>query len=130
MTWPSGRSAPPGFAKSKSTEHTHPMTGRIECKPYKTGTPDHSEPEVIQELEQRRVRYERMIQGKGAKPFSEVLADRIRRDDPEAQDDQAEDEDEPQRGAKDPYLGLDPNQPQGIAHRVPGTRSGKVIIKG
>lgn len=94
----------------------------------RVGQFDGEQVEEIEELRKRQEKHERLTRGKPKRGFGDVLKDRMNRDRPE------EDEDEevvlPAKGAKDPLLGLDPNQDSAIANRPSGKRAGKVIVKG
>lgn len=101
---------------------------RIERQPYRIGSGNNADPEAIEELQERRDKHERLTRGKPVRAFGSVLKDRMKKlrgDQPEE-----EAEDENKRGARDPLLGLDPNQDSAIANRPEGKRAGKVIVKG
>lgn len=101
---------------------------RIERQPYRLGSGQNADPEAIDELHQRRDKHERLTRGRPARPFRAVLGDRLKKMRGDTSDESPEHENP--SGARDPLLGLDPNQDAALANRADGTRSGKVIIKG
>ena len=102
------------------------MSRRIHARRWRVGSDGGVGPDDIEALEERREKHERMMQ-RPSRAFGEVLRDRMKADRPE-EDEEGEREDAP--GAKDPLLGLDPNQNARIANQVAGRRSGRVIVKG
>lgn len=96
---------------------------RIEPRPYRTGTGFNTEPEYIEELEARIAKHDRLTRGKPEKTFAQVLRKKMHGEEPAA---------EPQpdsKGAKDPLLGLDPNQDASLVNHS-DHRSALVIVKG
>lgn len=100
-----------------------------------------NQPEVLEELETRRALHERITRGKPARPFADLLEEKMRgkkRDggggdeggDKDGNEDQADSAEPEQKGARDPLLGLAPNQDPSIANPGKGRRGGKVIVKG
>ena len=85
------------------------------------------EPEDIEALEQRREKHDRLTQRPGRK-FGEVLNDRLKAASSKADED--DDSRADTAGARDPLLGLDPNQNARLANPAAGRRSGRVIVKG
>ncbi|MEQ8272682.1 MAG: hypothetical protein RMA76_41455 [Deltaproteobacteria bacterium] len=104
------------------------MTRRIEMRRRRVGDWDGDQVDEIDELQKRQEKHERLTRGRPRKGFGDVLKDRMARARPE-EDEEAEETPLP-RGAKDPLLGLDPNQDSAIANRPSGKRAGKVIVKG
>ena len=104
------------------------MTRRINPRRWRVGSDGGLEPEDIEALEHRREKHARLTQ-RPARPFGEVLKDRLKADRPEADDEQSL-EDDNTAGARDPLLGLDPNQNASLANPGAGRRSGRVIVKG
>ena len=102
------------------------MSRRIQPRRWRVGSDGGVDPEDIEALEQRRDKHERLTQ-RPARAFGDVLRDRMKADRPDAEE--ADDPDDP-KGARDPLLGLDPNQNAGIANPAAGRRSGRVIVKG
>ncbi|MEL7370819.1 MAG: hypothetical protein AAFN74_18000 [Myxococcota bacterium] len=102
------------------------MSRRIQARRWQVGSEGGLDPEDIEALEQRREKHARMMQ-KPARPFGEILRDRIKADSPEQEE---ESEAEADKGAKDPLLGLAPNQNAKLANTTTGRRSGRVIVKG
>lgn len=103
------------------------MTRRIAPRRWRVGSDGGLEPEDIDALETRREKHARLTH-RPERKFGEVLKDRMAADRPDADD---EDERAPKPGARDPLLGLDPNQNARLANPpVAGRRSGKVIVKG
>ena len=86
-----------------------------------------SSPEHLAELDERRTLHARLIQGKPEKTFSEFLEEKMRDDDGEEPDDGDE---LPEKGVKDPHLGLSVGQSPELARSGKGRRAGRVIIKG
>jgi hypothetical protein len=105
------------------------MSRRIEARPSKVGAGEGADPEAIADLEARREKHERLTRGKPVRTFGEVLRARLG---PTSTEDPAADatEPKPEKGAKDPLLGLDPGQDASLANRPAGRRSGRVIVKG
>lgn len=102
------------------------MTRRIQPRRWRVGSDGGLEPEDIEALDHRREKHERLTQ-RPSRAFGEVLRERLKADrpDPEPQEEEGSDQ-----GARDPLLGLDPNQNAGIANSGAGRRSGRVIVKG
>lgn len=105
------------------------MSRRIEPRRQRVGSGHQNEPEAIAALEERREKHERVTRGKPARAFGEVLNQRLRGAEAEVEA-PVEEEARPARGARDPLLGLDPNQDASLANRPAGKRSGRVIVKG
>jgi hypothetical protein len=105
------------------------MSGKIEKRRTFTGTGMMSSPEYLDELEARRARHARLIQGKPAKSFDDHLRDKMRKLSGEAEAEPAE-EPAQEQGAIDPHLGLAPSQDASLAAKGKGRRSAQVIIKG
>ena len=102
------------------------MSRRISARRWRVGSDGGVGPDDIDELEARREKHERLTQ-RPARTFGEVLKDRIaagRADADESSEQEAE------KGAREPLLGLDPNQNARIANPALGRRSGRVIVKG
>ncbi|MEM7674950.1 MAG: hypothetical protein AAF449_03000 [Myxococcota bacterium] len=102
------------------------MSRRIQARRWQVGSEGSPEPDDIEALEQRREKHARMMQ-RPARSFGEVLRDRVKADKPDADEEAQADEN---KGAKDPLLGLAPNQNAKLANTTPGRRSGRVIVKG
>ena len=101
--------------------------GRIGPRQSFAGTGMQNSPEYLEELEDRRALHARLIKGKPEKTFSDFLEEKMRADD----DTPEEEEDEmPEKGAKDPHLGLSVGQSPELAKSGKGRRAGRVIIKG
>lgn len=94
----------------------------------RVGQYDGEDSDYIDELRARQEKHERLTRGQPKKGFGDVLKDRMKRDRPEEEEE--EETAEPTMGARDPLLGLDPNQDSAIANRPEGKRAGKVIVKG
>ena len=103
------------------------VSRRIELRRRRVGEYDGDDTEYIDELRKRQEKHERLTRGKPQRGFGDVLKDRLKRDKPEEEEEEVQ---EPTMGAKDPLLGLDPNQNSAIANRPAGKRAGKVIVKG
>ena len=103
------------------------MSRRISPRRWRVGSDGGLDPEDVDALEQRREKHERMMQ-RPARAFGDVLKDRLKADRPETDEQDGDDKEEP--GARDPLLGLDPNQNARLANRSSGRRSGRVIVKG
>jgi hypothetical protein len=103
------------------------VSRRIELRRRRVGQYDGEDTDYIDELRARQEKHERLTRGKPKKGFGDVLKDRLKRDRPEEEEEETP---EPTLGAKDPLLGLDPNQDSAIANRPAGKRAGKVIVKG
>jgi len=84
-------------------------------------------PEYLEELADRRALHARLIKGKPEKTFSQFLEEKMHGDD---QAPEQEDEELPEKGAKDPHLGLSVGQSPELAKSGKGRRAGRVIIKG
>ena len=85
-------------------------------------------PEYLEELDERRALHARLIKGKPEKTFSQFLEEKMRGDDGDSPDE--EKDDPPEKGAKDPHLGLSVGQSPDLAKSGKGRRAGRVIIKG
>lgn len=86
-------------------------------------------PEQLQELEERRAEHAKATKGKPKVAFGELLAKKLK---PEGDEDEKEGEEseEPEEdGARDPLLGLSPQQDPDLGRGKKG-RAGKVILKG
>lgn len=97
------------------------------------GSGQMNQPERIEELELRRAQHERITRGKPAKPFSELLDEKLkkRREQEQGKDEKEDEREEEQKdGAIDPHMGLVPGQSSAIANPSKGRRSAKVIVKG
>jgi hypothetical protein len=106
---------------------------KIHGRNHLIGSGQMNQPERLEALEARRAQHERLTRGKPAKPFSELLDEKLkkrRREERGDEDEEKENEEEEEKGAKDPHLGLVPGQSSSIANRGKGRRSGKVIVKG
>lgn len=97
---------------------------RIQGRRWSLGGELGADPEYIEELEARRARHDRLTRGAPKQRFAALLKERMGGDPP------ADEEEAPQQGARDPLLGLDPNQDASLANRPQGRRSGRVIVKG
>lgn len=98
---------------------------RIDPRPHRVGSdPSTGDPESLDDLQIRREKHERITRGKPERPFSKVLADRMRGGPEPAPEPPAP----PPRGAIEPHLGLTPQQDRRLASGQ--TRSAKVIVKG
>ncbi len=104
-----------------------PVNRRIETRRRRVGQYDGDQVDEIEELRKRQEKHERLTRGKPKRGFGDVLKDRMKRDAPEEEEEEVQ---LPAWGAKDPLLGLDPNQDSAIANRPSGKRAGKVIVKG
>ena len=102
------------------------MSRRIDPRRWRVGSEGGLDPEDIENLEARREKHARLMQ-QPARSFGDVLKDRLKKDRPE--EEEAEEE-APPKGARDPLLGLDPNQKPALANPGAGRRSGRVIVKG
>jgi len=101
--------------------------GRIGPRQSFVGTGMKNTPEHLEELEERRTLHARLIQGKPEKTFSDFLEEKMKDDEDEPES--SEDE-KPEKGAKDPHLGLSVGQNPELAKSGKGRRAGRVIIKG
>lgn len=112
------------------------MRDKIHGRNFMIGSGQMNQPERIEALETRRAQHERLTRGKPAKPFGEVLDEKLKRrnkrdqDGDEPKQGDQESEEQPKKGARDPHLGLTPSQKPSIANPAQGRRSGKVIVKG
>ncbi|MFO0724680.1 MAG: hypothetical protein U1E65_12935 [Myxococcota bacterium] len=101
------------------------MADRIEKRRTFAGTGMLADPEYIEALDKRRDLHDRLTHGKPARPFSEVLDEKMygkkAAEEPEAP---------PEKGAIEPHLGLAPTQDAGLVTSGKGRRSGRVIVKG
>lgn len=97
------------------------MSRRIEPRPHRLGTPDHHEPEKIDELRERQEKHTRLIAGKPARAFSEVLSQRMKK---LRGEDEPKEEEEGESEEKEALLALHPAQAPGLANKK------KVIVKG
>jgi len=90
------------------------------------GTGMMNSPEYLEELEARRAQHARLIAGKPVRTFGEILHEKMhgKPDSPEG-----EEEETPEKGAKDPHLGLSPAQSPDLAAGGKGRRAGRVIVK-
>jgi hypothetical protein len=100
------------------------MTRRIDARMTRLGGPDTTDPEKIEELQQRVDKHTRLTAKKTGAVFSEVLKQRMKKlrgedDDEEQQGQEAEEE-----GEKEALLALHPGQQPGLANKK------KVIVKG
>jgi hypothetical protein len=102
--------------------------GRIGPRQSFAGTGMQNSPEYLQELEERRILHARLIQGKPEKSFSDFLEEKMKGDDEAESGEDAEEQ--PEKGAKDPHLGLSVGQSPDLAKSGKGRRAGRVIIKG
>lgn len=103
------------------------MSRRIELRRRRVGDYTGDEADEIDQLRTRQEKHERLTRGPPKRGFGDVLKDRLRRDKPDEEEEEVVVQ---ERGAKDPLLGLDPNQDSAIANRPAGKRAGKVIVKG
>jgi hypothetical protein len=103
--------------------------GRIGARPSFAGTGMNNSPEYLEELEERRTVHARLIHGKPKKAFSDFLKEKMKGEE-ESTDEESADEEMPEKGAKDPHLGLSPGQNPELAKGGKGRRVGRVIIKG
>lgn len=101
------------------------MSSRIERRNNFAGRGMMNTPEHLEELENRRLQHERITRGKPEKPFSQVLHEKMH-----GKPEPREEEELPERGAKDPHLGLSPGQSPELAEGGRGRRAGRVIVKG
>lgn len=102
------------------------MSRRIDPRRWRVGSDGGLDPEDVETLQDRRAKHARLIQ-RPDRPFGEVLKARLKRDRPE---EEAPEERDDAPGARDPLLGLAPNQNARLANRAAGRRSGRVIVKG
>lgn len=101
------------------------MAYRIDKRRTFAGTGMLADPEYLDELDERRALHGRLIHGKPAKPFAEILDEKMYgKKTPEEPEPPAE------KGAIEPHLGLSPSQDAGLVTSGKGRRSGRVIVKG
>ena len=101
------------------------MSRKLHRRNPNVGKGDYSDPLAIEELRKRQEKHERLTRGKPKQSFSSVLRRRMGKDDAEP-----EEEEQMEKGAKQPLLGLDPAQDASIANHPEGRNSGMVIVKG
>jgi predicted KAP-like P-loop ATPase len=102
------------------------MTRRIDARPNRLGSPDTTDPEKIEELQQRVDKHTRLTAKKTGAVFSDVLKKRMKklRGEDEDEDEDGAEEEEQQQGGKEALLALHPGQQASLANKK------KVIVKG
>lgn len=84
-----------------------------------------SQPEYLEQLQERRDLHARLIAGKPERTFAAVLHEKMYGPPP------APPEEAPRAaGAIEPHMGLSPSQDVGLVTSGKGRRSGRVIVKG
>lgn len=101
------------------------MGDRIEKRRNFAGTGMMSQPEYLEQLQERRDLHARLIAGKPERTFAAVLHEKMHGP-------PAPPAEEPPReaGAIEPHMGLSPSQDVGLVTSGKGRRSGRVIVKG
>jgi len=99
------------------------MSGRIDRRRGFAGTGMKTDHEFVSELEERRALHDRLTRGKPERSFGDILDEKMHgKPTPE------EPEEEPEKGAKEPHVGLSPGQSPSLAQGK--GRAARVIVKG
>ena len=99
------------------------MTRRVEGRMSRLGSPDTTDPEKIEELQQRVDKHTRLTGKKTGAVFSDVLKKRMKKLRGEDDEEEKEDGEEEEGGEKEALLALHPGQQPSLANKK------KVIVK-
>ena len=102
------------------------MGGKIERRREWAGSGMLGSRDYIDELEDRRLKHERVTRGKPEKPFSAILAEKMQG----KPDSEEEEEESRPEGAIEPHMGLQLGQSTELVGSGKGRRAGRVIVKG